>query len=197
MGCIVDVIIDSSNNLSDSQIISRIISGDFEDYSLIVERYESKLMRYSMYLLKDYDVASDITQETFIKAYVSLQSFRLDKQFSPWIYRILHNEAMNFIKRSKKTCALGAVNEIDDDFLVKFKSDKILDKNMLNASVRKCLTKLDIKYQEILALNFFDNLKYDEISDILQIPTSTVGVRIKRAKVMLKKECEKDGVKYD
>ncbi len=185
------------NHLSDSQVVALVLSGDVDAYSLIVERYESKLMRYATYILKDYDVASDITQEAFIKAYINLHSFKLDKQFSPWIYRILHNGAMNFIKRNKKTCALGAINEVGDDFLVSFKSDKILDTNMLNKKVRKCLGKIDIKYQEILALNFFDNLKYEEISEVLHIPTSTVGVRIKRGKMMLKKACQKDGVNYE
>ena len=185
------------NNQSDSQIVALVVEGDNDAYSVIVERYESKLMRYAMYLLKDYDVASDITQETFIKAYVNLRSFKLDKQFSPWIYRILHNGAMNYIKSSKRTFALGVINEVDDNFFVNFSSDKIMDKNMLNVEVRKCLGKIDIKYQEVLVLNFFDGLKYDEISDVLHIPTSTVGVRIKRGKMMLKKVCQKDGVNYE
>jgi RNA polymerase sigma-70 factor (ECF subfamily) len=186
-----------NNSLSDSQIVTLILKGDVDMFALIVERYEAKLMRYAMFILKDYDVASDITQETFINAYVNLRNFKIDKSFSPWIYRILHNGAMNFIKRSKKTCALGAIDEIDDDFMVKFNSDKLLDKNMQNIEVRKCLAQIDIKYQEILGLNFFDNLKYDEISDILHIPTSTVGVRIRRAKIMLKKVCQNNGVNYE
>lgn len=166
-------------------------------YALIVERYEEKLMRYALFILKDYDVASDITQETFIKAYVNLRSFNISKQFSPWIYRILHNGAMNHIKRSKKTAPLAAINEVDDNFLVSFKHDKAMDKAMLNKSVRNCLGKIEIKYREILMLNFFENLKYDEISDILHIPKSTVGVRIRRGKIILKKVCQQEGVKYE
>jgi len=166
-------------------------------YALIVERYEAKLMRYALFILKDYDVASDITQETFIKAYINLRSFNINKQFSPWIYRILHNGAMNHIKRSKKTAPLAAINEVDDSFLINFKHDKVLDKAILNKSVRDCLGKIEIKYREILMLNFFENLKYDEISDILHIPKSTVGVRIRRGKIMLKKICQQEGVKYE
>ena len=187
----------SHDTLSDSQLIAKILSGDDGMYAQIVERYEGKLMRYATYILKDYDAASDVTQEAFIKAYVNLRSFKLDKQFSSWIYRILHNNAMNYIKRNKKTCALGAINEVDDDFLVSFNSDKIIDRDMLNIEVRKCLDQIDIKYREVLALNYFDNLKYDEISDILRIPKSTVGVRIRRAKIMLKKVCQKNGVNYE
>jgi RNA polymerase sigma-70 factor (ECF subfamily) len=185
------------NNLSDSEVVALVINGDQDMFRLVVERYEAKLMRYSLYLLKDYDTASDVTQSAFISAYVNLRSFNPNKPFSPWIYRILHNGAMNAIKANKRTCSLGAIDETGDNFLVKFGTDKLIDKTILNKKVRNCLSRLDIKYQEILTLSFFDNLKYDEISDILHIPTSTVGVRIKRGKEILKKICEKEGVKYE
>ena len=186
-----------NKNLSDSQVVALVLEGDSDSYALIMERYESKLMRYALFILRDYDSASDVTQETFIKAYVNLRSFKLNKRFSSWIYRILHNEAINSIRKSKKTCALEAVSEVGDDFFVNFTADHILDKNILNTDVRKCLRKIDIKYQEVLALNFFDNLKYGEISDILHVPTSTVGVRIKRGKAMLRKICQNSGVHYE
>jgi len=186
-----------NENLSDSQVVALVLGGQNDMYSLIVERYEDKLMRYALFILKDYDVASDMVQDTFIKAYINLRSFNTNKQFSPWIYRILHNNAMNYIKQSKKTSYLGAISEVDDNFLVSFKHDKKIDGDILNKSVRKCLSKLDVKYQEILVLNFFENLKYEHISDVLHIPKSTVGVRIRRAKAVLKKVCEQEGVKYE
>ncbi|NTW62390.1 RNA polymerase sigma factor [Candidatus Saccharibacteria bacterium] len=185
-----------NGSLSDSQILELVLRGQNDAYSLIVERYEDKLMRYALFILKDYDVASDITQETFIKAYIKLRSFNTNKQFSPWVYRILHNNAMNYIKRSKKTSSLGAVSEVDDNFLVSFKHDKTMDRAMMDKRVRSCLGKLDVKYREVIMLSFFENLKYDEISDVLHIPKSTVGVRIRRAKMVLKKVCEQEGVTY-
>jgi len=187
----------NSDNLSDSDIITKVINGDVDTFRLIVERYEAKLMRYSIYLLKDYDIASDVVQETFIKSYINLRNFRIGKQFSSWIYRILHNNAMNAIKSNKKTCSTAAIDEIGDDFIKKFETDKIIDKKLLDAKVRKCLDKISVKYQEILELSYFENLKYEEISDILHIPTSTVGVRIRRAKQMLKKICQNEGVEYE
>jgi len=189
--------ITKNDALSDSQVVTLVLKGDNDMYALLVERYEDKLMRYATFLLKDYDIASDITQEAFISAYVNLRSFRLDKSFSSWIYRILHNGAMNSIKKNKKIYALDVVDETNNDFLIKFDTDKIMDKNMLNFNVRKCLSQIDIKYKEILALKFFDNLKYEEISDILHIPISTVGVRIKRGKAMLKEVCQNNGVNYE
>jgi len=188
---------DNQDKLADSQIIRLILDGDKDMYAHIVERYENKLLRYATYLLKDYDVASDAVQETFIKAYINLRNYNLNKRFSPWVYRILHNEAMNIIKRNKKTTTINSVNEINDDFMIKFSADKSIDRKILHKNVHECLRKIDIKYQEVLALTYFENLKYDEISDVLHIPTSTVGVRIKRGKEMLKRICEDSGVKYE
>lgn len=185
------------DNLSDSQVVASVMKGDQSMYAVIVERYEAKLLRYAIYLVKDYDVASDITQNTFIKAYVNLRSFNLGKAFSPWIYRILHNEAMNVIKRSKKTLTFSDTGDASNNFSVDFDTDKVVDNNILNASVRACLSKISLKYQEVLALYFFDNLKYDEISDILHVPASTIGVRISRGKAALKKVCQDNGVKYE
>jgi RNA polymerase sigma-70 factor (ECF subfamily) len=186
-----------SDNLSDSHIVSSILEGDIDKYALIVERYEAKLLRYANFLIKDYDMASDLVQETFIKAYTNLRGFDLNKAFSSWVYRILHNEAMNVIKRNKKSPSFSDRGMTGDEIFVKFSTDKTIDKNFLKDNVKKCLGDMSIKYREVIMLYYFDHLKYDEISDILHIPTSTVGIRIKRAKVELKKVCENHGVKHE
>ena len=191
------MVIAKSDELSDSQIVTQVIRGDMNKYALIVERYEAKLLRYATFLMKDYDMASDVVQDTFIKAYKNLHGFHLDKSFSSWIYRILHNEAMNLIKRNKIVPTLSDKGMTGDEAFVKFSTDKTIDQNFMKNNVKKCMSKMSIKYQEVLALYYFDHLKYDEISDILHIPISTVGVRVKRAKVELKKICQIDGVKYE
>lgn len=185
------------DNLSDSDVVVATLKGDEDSFRILVERYEAKLMRYASYILKDYDMASDVVQETFIKSYINLRSYKIGKPFSPWIYRILHNLAMNVIKANKKTCALGAIDEMGDNFLVKFDADKVIDKRLLDSKVKKCLSEINIKYKEVLLLSFFENLKYEEISDILHIPTSTVGVRIRRGKEALRIVCQKEGVDYE
>lgn len=83
----------------DEDIVSFICSKDQEDYSFIVERYESKLFRYVYSIIRDNDKALDIVQDTFIKAFINLKSFNTKKSFSSWIYRIAHNEAINYIRK--------------------------------------------------------------------------------------------------
>jgi len=185
------------DKLSDEQVIELVLEGDSNLYAQIVERYESKLMRYAQFILKDYDTASDAVQESFIKAFINLRNFDTKRKFSSWIYRILHNEVMNVIKRNKKLVSIDSEENDDKIPFEDFRHDIKIDQQILNSQVRKCLNKIDIKYREVLMLNYFENLKYEDISDILHIPTSTVGVRIKRGKEALKKICFKEEVRYD
>jgi RNA polymerase sigma-70 factor, ECF subfamily len=171
-----------------------VLKGDVDSYALIVERYETKLLRYAGYLLKDPDQAADAVQEAFIKAYINLRSFNLNKQFSSWIYRITHNEAMNLVKKHKKTFSFSDLDINNDTLAVNYAYGANLDKMFLKKEVQGCLQKLHVKYQEVVVLYYFQNQSYEEISDILHIPKSTVGVRINRAKKLLKTACEAKGV---
>jgi len=183
------------DNLTDAEVVSAVLGGDKDRYVQIVERYEVKLLRYISFLIRDYDQAADILQDTFIKAYINLRSFRLNKKFSSWIYRIAHNEAINSIKKSAKTVNFSKLDINDDSFAVDFSGAHVIDEMFLKKEVRQCLKMLDVKYNEVIVLYFFENLSYDEISDILHIPSSTVGVRINRAKKILKAACSGRGVR--
>ncbi len=183
------------DNLTDAEVVTAVLSGNKDMYAQIVEKYEARLLRYILFLIKDYDQASDVLQDTFIKAYINLHSFHLNKKFSSWIYRIAHNEAVNAIKKAKKTSTFSELDISGDNFAVEFSGAYVMDKMFLKKEVQQCLKTLDVKYSEVIALYFFENLTYTEISDILHIPTSTVGVRINRAKTILKQACLGRGVK--
>ena len=184
-----------SDELTDAEVVAAVLGEDKDSYSQIVERYETKLLRYVIYLIKDYDQAADIVQDTFIKAYINLRSFNPKKVFSSWLYRIAHNEAMNAIKKAKKTSTFSELEISGDHFAVEFAGAHNLDKMFLKQEVQECLKTLDVKYSEVIALYFFEHMSYEAISDVLHIPSSTVGVRINRAKKILKAACQGRGVK--
>ena len=73
--------------------------------------------------------------------------------------------------------------------------EQLIDSDILKQHVRGCLDKLDPKYREVVQLVYFEHMKYDEVSDILRVPTSTVGVWLSRAKAQLKELCGQQGVK--
>jgi len=177
-----------NEKLSDEEIIEKVRSSDQELYSVIVERYQNKLLRYAGNLIKDGDRASDVVQESFIKAFINLKGFNTQKKFSSWIYRIVHNEAINIAKKYQKELP------ILDDF--DFQSDENIEDNFEQketvVNVKKCLGEIPLLYSEPLTLFFIDEKSYEEISDILRIPMGTVATRISRAKILMKKICQKN-----
>lgn len=173
--------------LSDEEIVERVRSADRELYAAIMERYQEKLSRYAVNLIKDEHKAADIVQESFIKAFINLNSFDTKKKFSSWLYRIVHNEAMNSVKRYQKE--IGLAEGID------FESGENIEKDIeqkeLSAEVKKCLERMPLLYAEPLILYYIEEKTYEEISDILRLPMGTVATRISRAKILMKNICQK------
>jgi len=83
-------------------LVNKIRTSDRELFAELVNRYEEKLLRYATYLLHDEQKASDVVQDSLIKAYINLNGFDTKKKFSSWIYRIVHNETMNSVKKYHK-----------------------------------------------------------------------------------------------
>jgi RNA polymerase sigma-70 factor (ECF subfamily) len=171
---------------TDEEIVEIVRNDNKELYAQIIERYQDKLLRYAEYLIGDHDKASDAVQESFIKAYINLNGFDVKKKFSSWIYRIVHNEAMNLIDKNKKTVKLDP--EVDFDSGLNIEDAYI--KEELVSHAHACLEEMNINFREPLSLYYIENKSYEEISDILRLPMGTVAVRINRAKVILKKICQ-------
>lgn len=178
-----------ANDIDTDEMIATLVQGgDSEVFATLVERYEDKLMRYARKFLRDPDDAKDIVQEVFIKAYENIQSFDASRRFSPWIYRIAHNEFVNAIKKRARGPVLGldldvvfphlTAGETADDTALARDTKEILE---------ACLDELDPKYREPLVLYYFEGLSYKDMADILHIPMSTVGVRLARGKSQLQK----------
>ena len=87
------VLMTKSVEVSDEVLVVQVIEGDADAYATLMTRYESRLLRYVIYLIHDQAAAEDAVQETFIKAYQNLRSYKPSYKFSSWIYRIAHNEA--------------------------------------------------------------------------------------------------------
>ena len=175
------------SKLTYEEVVEYTRSKNKEAYAEIVSRYQDKLVRYAKYLLNDDEKAADVVQESFIKAYVNLNSFNSKKKFSSWIYRIVHNQAINLINKHKKEVPL--LKNVDFDSGVDVEEE--YTKKEIAEMIRECLKEMPVIYKEPLSLYFLEDKSYNEISDILRIPIGTVGTRINRAKILIKKICLK------
>jgi len=175
--------------VSDEQIVIEALA-DKERFGELVDRYEAKLRRYIARLgVRNPDDQLDVLQDIFLKVYRNLNGFDSKLKFSSWIYRIAHNEAISAYR--KKNVRPEGHLVADSEEILSFVSssmesaDEKFDKTINAEQVNQALLKLDEKYREVLLLRFFEHKEYDEISDILQIPTGSVGTLIHRGKKQL------------
>ncbi|HEY4525995.1 MAG TPA: sigma-70 family RNA polymerase sigma factor [Candidatus Paceibacterota bacterium] len=179
---------------TDEEVVVLVRGGDVDAFGTIVERYEQKLLRYARRFLFGADDAKDLVQDVFIKAYANLQSFDVSRRFSPWLYRVAHNEFLNVIKsrRGKETFSLFDIDILFPHPIAQETADARANSQEIRDWMEKSLKSLDAKYREPLVLYYFEEMSYQEVADILQIPVSTVGVRLGRGRALLKKSIGRD-----
>ena len=171
---------------TDEMIAKKVKEGDVDAFGELVTRYEAKLKRYARKFLREKEDIEDLVQDVFIKAYEHIQSFDTAMRFSPWIYRIAHNMFVNELKR-KSRFGYGV---FDADVILPLVPAKettdgdVLTKE-LHSEIDQHLNSLSAKYREVIILFYFEELSYQEISDVLKIPITTVGVRMNRARAKL------------
>lgn len=179
--------------MSDIEIVES-VKEDLTAYKYIIDRYETKLFRYIqriLYISKE--DAEDILQEVFIKAYRNINGYNSKYSFSSWIYRIAHNETVSFLRKKKRVIEgsgdvevfekISSGEDIEDDFVSELKRKE----------VRELLSKLDPKYREVLVLRYFEDMEYNEISDILHTSVGNVSSLINRGKKQFKILVERYG----
>ena len=189
--------VDDYTQLTDEELARRVQQGDKEIFGALMERYEHKLLRYGRKFLSEHDDIVDIVQDVFISTYQNIQNFDASQKFSPWVYRIAHNAFVNGLKKHSYNPLLL----VDFDTLIAhtaYEDPAPLEREQaeMKKMIDKGLDKLQPKYREVLILHYLEDMPYKEIADILQIPSGTVGIRIKRAKESLKKIYETMNMHY-
>lgn len=184
---------------SDEKIASLVQAGSGDLFGILVKRYEEKIKRYASKVLSNRDDIQDVVQDIFVKSYINIKSFDTKRRFSPWIYRIAHNEIVNLFKRNKLRTFLPILEP--DIFLPQALKDdssinKAVERNEMKSIIDKYIGDLGNKYKEPIVLYYIEELNYQEIAEILHLPVATVGTRIRRGKEMLKTIFTKKGFSY-
>jgi RNA polymerase sigma-70 factor (ECF subfamily) len=183
--------------LTDEEYALRAQHNDKEAFGMLVDRYEKKLLRYGRKFLSTRQDIEDLVQDIFVNAYRNIQSFDASQKFSPWIYRIAHNAFIDGIRKNVRTPFVFP----DFDTLIAYpvpdeSSEKEREQHEMKVMINHGLDRMSPKYREVLILYYLEELSYKEIADILQVPTGTVGARVKRAKVELKNIYRSMNVNY-
>ena len=186
--------------LTDEELIDLFKNNEDRDaYTEIAIRFKDKLKSFAFRYTNDDALAEDLVQETLIKVYKKKHLYKPMGKFSTWIYTIIQNLAITEIRKKSRrgTFTFTELGNDDVEFIAKSpdnnNADNINDKND-NQIIHESLQELDIEFRNIIIFRDIQELSYDEISKIIQIPLGTVKSRINRGRLKLKEIIKKKGV---
>lgn len=174
--------------------VERVLGGDVNAFETLVLSYEKNVYNLALRMVKNPEDASDMAQEAFIRAYNSLASFRGESKFSVWLYRIVSNACLDFLRSRSRhpTVSLSVENDEGEETELDIPDESqspeaLLERRLTRDSVRRGLDALSEEYRQILLLREIQGLSYDEIAETLSMELGTVKSRIFRAR---KKLCD-------
>ncbi len=184
----------------DKILIKKILSGEESSFEEIMRKYNKRIFNFVLRMVRNEEVAIELTQDFFIKIFTKLYKYNFEYKFSTWAYRICYNLVIDYIRKNQTY-----VNSLDDDSTYKKNSymresstkedgADVLEREEVKSYLWKTVNLLPVKYKELILLRYIQELKYDEISEVTNLPIGTVKNRIFKAKDLLRKEIEKDGM---
>lgn len=181
--------------VTDSQLIREIKDGRVECYAELINRYERRILAFILHMLKSYhmeDMAEDLAQETFYKAFRSLQSFRdVEASFSTWLYTIARNTVLSELRKSRNS---EVYLEDSKQQPARISVDRLPEQELLRTErvhlVRQAINKLPEKQRTALILREYEQLDYKEIAVILDSTVSSVKSLLFRARHSIKQQLE-------
>jgi len=179
------------STLEDAQIVRQVLRGRKEAFGVLVERYQKPIFNYIYRFYGNYELAQELTQETFLRCYQFLKSYDPERKFSTWLYTVAKNLCIDELKKQRSARevsledALPAVDAKD--------AATAADRNQQAECIRReedfklleALQELPAAARTVLLLHYFQGLSYQEIGETLGLPVSTVKIRIFRAKKIL------------
>lgn len=168
----------------DRELVERARAGERSAFDLLVARYQRRLLRLVLRLLRDQAEAEDVVQETFLRAYRALPRFRGDAAFYTWLYRIALNGARNAILRRRQRAAPQGVTpaQLPAPVGEVGTPESLLLSKQVMQTVDAAMEALPLELRTAIVLREIEGLSYEEIAQIMECPLGTVRSRIYRAR---------------
>ena len=167
----------------DTSNIEQVLSGKSGAFSYIVDRHKDKAYNLAFRICGTREEAEEITQDSFLKAYRSLNGFKMKSSFATWLYRIVYNTSISYVRARKK-----GVLSLEDfpadviDFLTDNSSEEGAEREYRNALIGFALQKINEEERGLITLFYYEEMSTDEISDVIGISKSNIKVRLYRAR---------------
>ena len=188
----------SDFEISDEILIKKFQDGDVGAYNQLVFRFKDRLLNFIYRFVNDLDLAEDLVQDTLLKLYTHKDSYQEIAKFSTWLYTIAANLARTELRKKKrrKTFSVTELSREDREFII-VSSDvdpsEDLSSQDFEKNIQLALAELPDDFKTIIILRDIQELSYDEISKIVDVPLGTVKSRINRGRVKLQQLLKKKG----
>lgn len=179
----------------DKNLITRALAGNQEAYKELMHRHRPAIYHIVFKFVREKEATDDLVQETFMKAFAALETYRSEYKFSTWLYRIAANSAIDYLRRQKiKTLSIDNPIETADgrseievaDY--SYHPERDMEDREKRLSIQEAIDSLPEKYRLVILYRHKEDRSYEEIAEALNIPIGTVKARIFRARELLKKK---------
>ncbi len=192
---IVNQVVRLLSKEKERELIESALAGNQQAYRELFDAHRGAVNYIVSQIVRSPEEVKDLVQETFIKAFSSLKSYRFEFRFSTWLYKIAANNSIDHLRKRK-------LNSYSLDRPIETKKGQVAVElpdyrhnperdyryKITKKTIKEAIDSLPPKYKEVIALRHQQNLSYEDIADYLQLPLGTIKARIFRARELLKKK---------
>ena len=176
-------------DLADGELVRQALAGAQQAYREIVRRYQQPVFSLIMHMVRERTVAEDVTQEAFAKAFAALRSYDSARKFSSWLFKIAHNHAIDWLRRTRPDLISLEASAEADSWAADVRSpEEIAERAELADAMRAALNRLRIEYREALVLRYQEGLSQQEVADVMGITEGTAKTYLHRGRKALAAE---------
>jgi len=184
---------------SDQILVQSYLSGDEAAFEVLIRKHKDKVFAFILSKLKNYNLAHDVFQDTFIKVINSLKRGKYNEEgkFVPWVMRIAHNLVIDHFRRQKKTRSISPTKDFDIFDVISTdekNAEEILIDEQITSDVRKLIQELPSDQKEVLMMRYYRDLSFKEIAEITDVSINTALGRMRYAVINLRKLIEKHNI---
>ncbi len=180
---------------TDQELVTRSIKGDEGAFNELVNRYKRGVYTVIVRMVRDNETANDLSQETFIKLYRSLSSYDPEYRFSSWLFKVANNLTIDHLRKNRqKVYSLDAPVEAEDDQVgvqIASSGENPLDRVEsleLGEQIKEAIMELPVDYRRVIVLRHVEDMSYEEIVEVTDLPLGTVKTLLFRGRRLLRKK---------
>jgi RNA polymerase sigma-70 factor (ECF subfamily) len=167
-------------SLDDAAVIARVLRGDKQVFAVLVGRYQTGLYRHAVSMVLDHDVATDMVQETLVRAYTHLSTCRDHERFRAWVFQMLRNRCLDYLKDiRRRNVSLDRALDVPDTAEEPLQR---MERARLRGEIARALEQLPDAQREAFLMHYVEELSYETMADLLGASVSALKMRVLRAR---------------